>query len=622
MCDAGPLSKKPEKKGIVMDVSSFYTPAASSSNGAKSTVAGSSGAGSGTGAAGGIDAFLGLLLEKVGAGAGATGQGTAIGNSAATAGTGTGTTDAQTTVAALKALATKISGAQEDGTNQSVGESLLSLLASLPENAGAQDILDALKKAGFEDVADFARTLARSDLRAAHGDAVQESKEDALEILRDILDGASQDDLAAISALLTANDNSPASAGSQAQGTGAETSGLSISKEGILDTLDNIVSSGLTPAQISELAEKLRALKEEKGEAMDAAFLAALLGQDPSISAGETGAASEAGDEGTAQSPSLAEIDTRALLTQALAAGKNKTSGKTGTGEKPTAADLIAALNGALEKKSLIGPASEPMEKGEDTLLAFSQDADGTKGKMTLFAGGVEGLAARMQAQGAALSGNGGAAASSANASVTASSGTGVEPLLSSATGWNGGEESFQDWLNRISGASISVASGQGTAPGISTSAPTLANSGVQTASQVIAASIFRSAQGGEARTMTLQLDPPELGRVAIKMEMDRNRAMKTVLTIEKPETHSLLQRDAHMLERALQNAGIDTSGGESLSFELAGEGFSFDQGGGQNDGQGGSAPRSGTENASVIETRMDWYVDPDTGIQRYDIVV
>lgn len=604
-----------------MDVSSFYTPAASSSNGAggaaKSTGAAASGSGSGTGAAGGIDAFLGLLLANVGTGAASTGPG--IGNSAATAGTGTGTTDAQATLAALKALATKISGAQEDGAGQSAGDSLLSLLASLPENAGPQDILDALKKAGFEDIADFARTLARSDLRAAHGDAVQESKEDALDILRDILDGASQDDLAAISALLTANDNSPASAGSQAQGTGAETSGLSISKEGILDTLDNIVSSGLTPAQISELAEKLRALKEEKGEAMDAAFLAALLGQDPSVSAGGS---SGTGVEGTGQSSSLAEMDTRALLTQALAAGKNKTSGKTGTAEKPTAADLIAALNGALEKKSLIGPAPEPTEKGEDALLVFSPDADGTKGKMTLFAGGAEGLAARMQAQGAALSGGGGAAASSASASVTASSGSGVAPLLSSATGWNGGEESFQDWLNRISGASISVASGQGATPSISASAPTVANSGVQTASQVIAASIFRSAQGGEARTMTLQLDPPELGRVAIKMEMDRNRAMKTVLTIEKPETHSLLQRDAHMLERALQNAGIDTSGGESLSFELAGEGFSFDQGGGQNDGQGGSSARSGTENASVIETRMDWYVDPDTGIQRYDIVV
>lgn len=535
-----------------MDASAFYTRTAATGDTSRAAVL--SGSGKGKATAGGIDAFLDLLLSTI--------------NPAGIAATG------------------KNAGAQ--GSSATDGKSLKDLLATLPADASAQDILAALKKAGIQDA-----TIAQF-LAGAESDSTLKAKDDALDIIRDILDGASQDDLAAISALLTANDNAPADAGTA----------LTVSKKDILDTLDNLVASGLTPEQISALAEKLRALKGEKGEAMDAAFLASLLGQNQTTSTEN------------AQTLSAAESDTRALLARALAAGKTGTQTKSGDAAKPTANDLIAALNGALEKKNLIGPAPEPVATGEENPL-LSTDAGDTKGKMISFAGGPETLVPRAQTQGHAAN-----LANGLGASGNAAATDGAQPLLSASAGWSAGEESFQDWLDRVSGTSALASSGQSlTAAGTTATTPTLAGGGVQTASQVVAAAIFRAAQGGEARTMTLHLDPPELGRVAIRLEMDKNRTLKTVLTIEKPETHSLLQRDAHLLERALQNAGIDTSGGESLNFELAGEGFSFDRGGGQNGGQGSGGTQNGTENAGILETRMDWYVDPDTGLRRYDII-
>ena len=87
-------------------------------------------------------------------------------------------------------------------------------------------------------------------------------------------------------------------------------------------------------------------------------------------------------------------------------------------------------------------------------------------------------------------------------------------------------------------------------------------------ASQTVAATIQKMAGYGTNRNITLHLDPPELGRVEVQMSFGKDKAVKTVLTIEKPETHLMLQRDAQTLERALQDAGLDTENG--VSFELA----------------------------------------------------
>lgn len=136
---------------------------------------------------------------------------------------------------------------------------------------------------------------------------------------------------------------------------------------------------------------------------------------------------------------------------------------------------------------------------------------------------------------------------------------------------------------------------------------------------QMIAISMQKAVSDGQNKNLILQLDPPELGRVEVRLSFGKDKAVKAVVATERPETLSMLQRDSHVLERALGNVGLDAGGG--LSFEMAGDGY-FDQNGGH-DGSGGSHGNSGngaTEN-ELIESTMTWYVDAATGHVRYDLL-
>lgn len=94
-----------------------------------------------------------------------------------------------------------------------------------------------------------------------------------------------------------------------------------------------------------------------------------------------------------------------------------------------------------------------------------------------------------------------------------------------------------------------------------------------------------------------IRLDPPELGRVDVRMHIDGDGKVHTHLTVERAETLDLLQRDARGLEKALQQAGLDSDKG-GLTFSLRGDGMS-----GRGDGAGREA-RDGAEGggATVAE--------------------
>lgn len=66
----------------------------------------------------------------------------------------------------------------------------------------------------------------------------------------------------------------------------------------------------------------------------------------------------------------------------------------------------------------------------------------------------------------------------------------------------------------------------------------------------------------------TIRLNPPELGRIEVRLEFSADGGVKAALSAEKPETLNLLQRDAAALERALNDAGVKTDSG-SLNFSL-----------------------------------------------------
>jgi hypothetical protein len=78
---------------------------------------------------------------------------------------------------------------------------------------------------------------------------------------------------------------------------------------------------------------------------------------------------------------------------------------------------------------------------------------------------------------------------------------------------------------------------------------------------------IAAHARAGHNR-FEIRLDPAELGKIDIRLEISRDGQALTHIAVEKPETLDMLRQDARALERALNDAGLDARRG-SLSFSL-----------------------------------------------------
>ncbi|AGH98454.1 flagellar hook-length control protein FliK [Micavibrio aeruginosavorus] len=143
-------------------------------------------------------------------------------------------------------------------------------------------------------------------------------------------------------------------------------------------------------------------------------------------------------------------------------------------------------------------------------------------------------------------------------------------------------------------------------------------------ATQAVAAAITKTAQNNGDSTLSMRMDPPDLGKLEVHVRFSKDKTMKAHMVIEKPETFLMLQRDSSALERSLQEAGIDTGNG-GLSFELADQSHDWSRDG-NGRGYEGGAGRNGKgaedgEQEIVIESTMNWYTDAATGMQRYDIL-
>jgi flagellar hook-length control protein FliK len=82
-----------------------------------------------------------------------------------------------------------------------------------------------------------------------------------------------------------------------------------------------------------------------------------------------------------------------------------------------------------------------------------------------------------------------------------------------------------------------------------------------------LAVEIAASALNGKSR-FDIRLDPADLGRIDVRIDVDRSGQITSHLRVEKPETLSMLQQSAPQLQQALQDAGLKTSGG-GLQFSL-----------------------------------------------------
>nr|WP_311974038.1 flagellar hook-length control protein FliK [Bradyrhizobium glycinis] len=100
---------------------------------------------------------------------------------------------------------------------------------------------------------------------------------------------------------------------------------------------------------------------------------------------------------------------------------------------------------------------------------------------------------------------------------------------------------------------------------------------------------IAAAIRAGKSR-FDISLDPAELGRIDVRINVDRTGNVTSHLTVEKPETLQMLRQDAPQLQRALDDAGFKT-GSNGLSFSLRDQNSSG-QNSGQNNDNGGNARR------------------------------
>ncbi len=100
-----------------------------------------------------------------------------------------------------------------------------------------------------------------------------------------------------------------------------------------------------------------------------------------------------------------------------------------------------------------------------------------------------------------------------------------------------------------------------------------------------LAVAIAARAQAG-SNQFEIRLDPPELGRIDVRLDVDRDGQVTSHVTADRADTLALLQSQQPQLERALEQAGLKTAD-NGLQFTLRDQSFA-----GQNNGGGGSQPR------------------------------
>jgi flagellar hook-length control protein FliK len=98
--------------------------------------------------------------------------------------------------------------------------------------------------------------------------------------------------------------------------------------------------------------------------------------------------------------------------------------------------------------------------------------------------------------------------------------------------------------------------------------------------------------------SFSIRLDPPDLGRIEVNLNVRSDGHAQAELSADKPQTLELLQKDASSLERALKDAGLNLAGG--LAFSLKGEGKSQAWRDMQNGSRGRSLQISATDAGSA----------------------
>ena len=140
---------------------------------------------------------------------------------------------------------------------------------------------------------------------------------------------------------------------------------------------------------------------------------------------------------------------------------------------------------------------------------------------------------------------------------------------------------------------------------------------------------ITRAVKAGDSQ-FSMRMDPPELGRITVKLTFGQSGLVKSQVIAERPETLELLQREVRGLERAVEAGGHKSEpGGISFSLdsgghESAGRAFAeaMQQDRLKDDIENGAGGQSsdGTSEGDLSEQEIDLdeilaHVTPETGL-------
>lgn len=169
-------------------------------------------------------------------------------------------------------------------------------------------------------------------------------------------------------------------------------------------------------------------------------------------------------------------------------------------------------------------------------------------------------------------------ATQTAAATALTRAGLAASPLMAAALNFAErmrADQEASDTEAEALGASLTGITGRADAPGSSVATTNAPSTGREVAVPLpmLASEIARQAERGK-KSFDIRLDPPELGKVRVKLDLGQEGDVRAHLIVERKETLDLLQRDQRVLEQALKTAGLELGGG--------GLQFSMSDGGGQ----------------------------------------
>lgn len=177
---------------------------------------------------------------------------------------------------------------------------------------------------------------------------------------------------------------------------------------------------------------------------------------------------------------------------------------------------------------------------------------------------------------------------------------------------------SLQDFDLQLGGRTLDALTATGAPKTV-----TVTSNGTQLPTHQLALTIATEARAG-TRRFEIRLDPPEMGRIDIKLESRADGSVRSVMTVERPETFDALNRDARYIERLLQQSGLKLEdGGLQLAMGGGGDDAPSFAGlfgdGGQNQSMAGAriteGEASADEDASILAAATGQSSTGDSGL-------